>query len=202
MRHVIYTIPILVLALLPANCARAEDVPGWDEFAIVLQRNVFDSDRRPKETREPRVLETPAPAPAPPVFVDLVGIIVQNGKGIAFLAGSESDWRGAHEIELTKLLGPVTVCGFDSSAVKIDVAGHTMDWLVGTRLRKNGTQWEMTDDRSDSASAPASAPANAVSGTAQKMSVETGSASAAADNSDRAAVLRRLMERRQKETNQ
>lgn len=185
-----------IAALVPAaGTAAGSAAESWAEFAVVLKRNVFDPDRnRPVP---PSVSsERESPPPPPPEAVDLRGVFADGDAAIALLTGTRPEWQGTVRLASGAPVGPGTLRSFSTLALTLEIDGATVDWPVGTRLVKGYDGWAVDSQLGTAQLPAASAAAHPVDSSASSpgpVPTETGS-------SDRDAILKRLMERRMKES--
>lgn len=177
----------LLLACLAAGIGQAETVPSWDDYAVVIARNVFDPSRTGARPEPPS--GAGAPASVPP-FVELTGLLIRNDRALAFTNSTNPEWSGVMDIVPDQPAGPGVVTAVNSKEVELTIHDQPLTWRVGTRLTQDGDTWSVAAAaaESDEAASAAPAQANAAAGPA--------ASSATAD------ILKRLMERRKKETEQ
>lgn len=161
--------------------------PGPREYAaykIIHERNIFNANRSPRRGREEK-----APAQTPPkqIQIDtftLVGTLSSEQGEIAFFDGSGSDFRKA--VKLGASMAGYTVRQVEQSQVKLEAAGKEVVLKVGGQMRReDGGPWANT-------APPERGPAG------------IGSAAAGDDapaSAEEAEILRKLMEKREKESN-
>jgi len=78
---------VLLLGVLSAGRAEdAEPTPSWEDYDLVIRKNIFVRDResRPVRAVEPSE-ETPPPPPAPEEGLVLRGVTQRSGVSIAFV---------------------------------------------------------------------------------------------------------------------
>jgi hypothetical protein len=208
---------ILFLLAAVGQIAGAADTPatsqakGFDAFALTKARNIFDPERRAMrvETSE----APPTTAPSRPDYLALTGTMVTPGKALAFFNGSRSEYNKV--VPISEKLGDCTLVAIGGNQVELERKGKAVTLQIGQQITLDdaGTittatvmeqhastsdfrpsdDTRRTDDsrrRDDSrGSTSAAAPSTTVQPPA--------GAPAAPANS--AELLRRMMERRQKE---
>jgi hypothetical protein len=193
--------------------ARIESAPvKLDEssFRIVSERNIYNANRsggtvRSASSRRPARVETFA----------LVGTMAYEKGAFAFFEGSSS--------EFTKALKPDgVIAGYKlvdilANGVKLEMDGQVMELAIGSGLRREDQgAWKVSEmaavETGSTGSGGSSESANRYSrngrsrrggDSSSERSTESGSSSPAssstASNADQSEILKRLMERREKE---
>ncbi len=165
--------------------ATAEAGEGFEAFAGILRRNIFDPERQPAR---PAAEATPAPVATPEPRVDtvnLVGTWITENQRMAFLESPNGALAGIRQEG--EAVGDWTIAMIATDRVTLAQGEKKVEWGVGQGLRRSeGEAWQLTERTA------AAAPATASSAT-------TGTA-ATAGGGEQSEVLRRLMERRQRET--
>jgi len=181
---------------------------GFGAFRIVVDRNIFDPNRE-----QPRPNPQTAPPPEQPDQLDLVGVLISEREAVAFFEGAGATGGGACKRGQT--VGSYTVSAIDTSTVTLERAGEKIQLAVGRRLNtwKNG-KWEVVQApagssprsgagesadpaRDRQSSSPREKQGRETNATDKKPGEKTGKEAGSSDD-----VLKRLMERRQKEMGQ
>ena len=182
------------LLLFACSMGAAQPIPAWDDFAIVIENNVFDPTRT--VARRPILPVRPRPAPAPPApqreHLDLHGLLLEGSEVTVFLSSSRAEWTGTVTVAAGDVVGPGRILGFSSSALDLQVGNERTRWSIGTRLESADGVWAV---------AGAAKAAPALAGTASTgLSGTSSTPSPGGGSWDRAAVMRRIMERRKEES--
>jgi len=74
-----------------AENGQSFSTPEFSDFRIILERNIFDPDRRAKPAFSNA---SPQPTPVPTEEIRLVGTVINKGEAIAFFKGSDSSFNG------------------------------------------------------------------------------------------------------------
>jgi hypothetical protein len=181
------TIASILFASASANAA--DSPKGYDAFAFIRTRHIFDPNRRPPKK------ESEAPRPATPsrpksVHLSLTGTMVTDGKSLAFFSGSRSEFNKI--IGVGEKIGDFTVATITSGQVDLDQAGKPISLAVGKRLQLEGTE-------ADAAEPEPSAPASEAATSSPDPSKPAAPAAPAAAGGSPSDILKRMMERRAKE---
>ena len=191
----------------PARVESASQGTGESAFRIITERNIFNANRSGGqvrlESRRPAQIET----------FTLVGTMAYEKGTFAFFEGSSSEFTKAMKAD--SVIAGHKLVDIYASSVKLEADGKEIELPVGSQMRREDAGlWQVAvaeargsggggnasgnsssrSSRSDrgSVSSPASG-ANSESGS--PPSTNTSSSSA-----DQAEVLKRLMERREKES--
>jgi hypothetical protein len=185
------TAALLFLILACVGASAQERKPSYDSFKLVRTRNIFDPNRRAMrtESREPR-----SEGRSRPNWISLTGVMVSNEKSLAFFNSSRSDGRKVAGIGET--VADFKIVAITPLQVEWEHAGKRSVLAVGRQIELSGTTVEPVDTapalpgEDSNASHPADGSATPpASSTAPPAGVP----------GDKNDVLRRMMERRQKE---
>jgi Ni,Fe-hydrogenase III small subunit len=163
---------------------------GFDAYRIVVQRNIFDPERQPIATGgavQARVVEPP---PKASDYIILTGVMVDNGKALAFFSGSQPAYDKVTEVNGD--IAGAKVTKIAPGGIEVARAGRKIVVAVG--------QTVPFDD-----SAPGAPPADATlaSAAAPAMTGTTGAADLPPATpplpGNLTEVMRRMMERREHE---
>jgi len=182
-------IVLLAVVSLPVGSVSFAQAPapaqGFDVYRVLGERNIFDPNRLPMvQGAPPRVVEQPHKATD---YVMLTGVMVNNGKALAFFSGSRPDYDKVTEVN-GEIAG-AKLTRIAPAGIEVDRAGKKIVVAVG--------QTVPFDD-----SAPGAPPTDAVASTAAAPATTgTGDASPATPQlpGNLNEVMRRMMERRQHE---
>lgn len=161
-----------------------------DPASLLLSRNIFDPTRSPRRAPERGPIAPPVAPPRVRMLV-LTGSLVYPGKAVAFFSGSEPEYNRVIGPEET--VGPWTVRKVSTTGVELAREDEVVDLPVGRQLvQREAEPWALAD-----AAAPQPAPPSyrSPSSPTRGRNPET---PAAGDGGD-SDVMRRLMERRQRE---
>jgi hypothetical protein len=160
---------------------------GFDAYSVLTERNIFDPNRMP------RVAGAPPPVVEPPRkagdYVALTGVMIHEGRALAFFSGSRPDYDKVAEVN-GEIAG-AKVTRIAPGGIEVDRAGKKVVVAVGQTVPFDN-------------SAPGAPPADAVAASAPAGAATT----AGTEDSAPAApplpgnlndVMRRMMERRQHE---
>ena len=175
--------------LLLHEVATAQEAPppaqGYAAFRLVRTRNIFDPSRqgtvRTDEAPRPQTTATRSN------FIVLTGAMVTENKTLAFFTGSRPEFSKV--IPVGEKIADFTVKRITAAEVELDHAGKSIAVAVGALVPLEGTSAAgMTSDPLPPGvtAPPASAPG-------------TPPNSPPPPTGDKAEILRRMMERRQKE---
>jgi hypothetical protein len=189
------TAPLLALLLAPGFArAQSNEVPGDTDYAtfsrFITQRNIFDPNRYPHETRTPHRIVSRHIGSSAPSFT-LVGTM-SYGKGtFAFFSGNSDDFKkilpvsgsiASYEVTAITLTG-ATLSGPDKKSVQMK---------IGDQLQQENNGWQAVGPADISAGATAGAGPN------EGTTVDSAPAPPSANlgNND---ILKRLMQLREQE---
>ena len=172
----------------PAAPAAATNAPpgSYEAYRIVADRNIFNPSRTARTARS-RGGETEAPKPPPKIeSFALVGTMSYEKGWIAFFDSSTSAYRKSAKVG--DAIAGYTLKEIDWNHVKLESDGKALELKVNTQLRREDDgPWQPTA-RSGEFSAASSSSASA-----------SDSSLPSSDNGGASELLRRLMEKRQKE---
>ncbi|MCE5228393.1 hypothetical protein LLG95_02190 [bacterium] len=121
---------------------REPDANSFESFALITQRNIFDPTRTPYRSSS----ASAATNVATPVAdtIDLLGVLIDSGKSVAFTEGSSSDYKRTLEPGMT--IAGMKVAAISTDGLKMESGSQTIDWPVGKRIeRREGKGWELVD---------------------------------------------------------
>jgi hypothetical protein len=159
-----------------------------EAYQVIAQRNLFSPSRVGTPPRsEAAALETPTPTET----ITLTGVAVLDGEATALFSGSTPSLSGARRVG--EAMDNARITTISTAGVSFDTGGQGGDLrlAVGQSLRRlPGQAWQWS---ADAVSAPAAAPATEAAPAAQAAPPTAAPAGDAGD------ILKRLLERRQKE---
>jgi len=154
-------------------------------FKMIVDRNIFDPNRRPHRPGTPSVRR-------PKSFdsLTLVGTMTYEKGTFAFFDGTSSEYKKA--LKLTDTIAGYKVANIAPNSVKLASGTNELDLSVGAQLRREEDgPWLLAGRGGSYSDTPAATSATAAPTTA--------AASEAAPSGPDSDVLKKLMERRQKE---
>jgi hypothetical protein len=182
---------LLLAASTAALAAPAPKKPGFETYALLRTRNIFDPERQPGATAAatPSVQAPPGRAD----FAALTGILATPEKTLAFFSGSRPEYNGVLPVGGTITGAHITRITADT--VEIERDGKRTLIAVGQTVPLDAT--------SAPTAAPTTAPATAAPTTTDSAPASTAPSTSPAASApapaDRDALIRRMMEKRQKE---
>ncbi|MCX7887852.1 MAG: hypothetical protein N3B01_11450 [Verrucomicrobiae bacterium] len=204
--------PGICAAVLLATVATAAE--RFEDFRIIIQRNIFNLHRIPQRRDTPSYVR-PSYRPGSGDYIALVGTLTYQTNQIAFFDGSSPDYRKA--VRPSETVAGYRLVSIRPNSVRLDNNGKSVELRVGMRLsRTDGqiTPHEFTPPPpSATVSPPAVAPgtgavtvaaapvaAPAATGSSQTPAQPPPVPTVAAPPADPGEILRRLMQRREQET--
>jgi hypothetical protein len=188
---------LLSLAAMTAGAAEEETRPTgtWEDYRLIIQRNVFDPERRKPVVEQPKPEETPRPV------VDeilLVGTLLTDRETYAFFEGSQPDYRTVQTLRSTIADGTITEIAGDR--ISLVIQGVSLQLPVGNKLiRENQGEWKISTD----ATLTAASARNVVLESSGTDDREPRSESAPTEaESSESDLLKQLREKRQRELGQ
>lgn len=175
----------LIAWILAAGSLHAADTAkGFDAFRLVKTRNIFDPDRRAARVETPT---RSGPAPTRTNSISVTGTMVADGKALVFFSGSRPEYSKVIPVGAT--IADFKVTGITNAQVELSRDGKQIVVGVGKQVPLEGSSAAIAPPDA-SAAAPADAPP-------PEAAAPTEAKPASADEPNE--VLRRMMERRQKE---
>ena len=171
----------------------AEKVADFDAFRLLRTKNMFDPNRRPARTET-----ASAPRPAPvrenkSSSLSLTGTMVTEGKTLAFFTGTRADYSKVLSVGDT--IADCKITAIRPAEVEMERGGKPGVLAVGHQLQIEGAPSDVA------AVEPAAAPATGAPPADPAAPASAGPTVAPAPSNDKSDVLRRMMERREKEMN-
>ena len=189
--HAAFIIGATVALLVAGSARAAEPAKGFDAFRFVQTRNIFDPDRRAAPGSAPAP-ERAAPTAARANFIALTGTMVAEGKMLAFFSGSRSEYSKV--ISVGDTIADFKITGITNAQVELDRGGKPVVVAVGKQIPLEGSAAAIAVP--DVAAPPPDAPG--AQGPPAEASAPT-DAKPATPTDDKNEILRRMMERREKE---
>jgi hypothetical protein len=154
----------------------------YSAFRKVVENNIFDPNRRPNRIITPRD-STPS---RDPVYFTLVGTMSYEEGTFAFFSGSSSFYQKA--LKCSDIIGGYTVTRISPDSVKLAQDTHEVDLRIGMQMRQ----------AEDGSWAAANLPTTYTVNDFQPAST-TSATGAATSGGPESEILKRLMEKREKE---
>ncbi len=149
---------------------------SYANFNLVRTRNIFDPERQPYSAHLPPVAAHPS-APPIPDYVAVTGTLVTEEKALAFFGGSRPEFNAVLGVSGT--VANMKVTRITPEHVEVNRAGKPFVIPVGQQLALDGTAPIAAAPKTEAPSAPPAPPSAGAPGQAD--------------------IIRRMMERRQKE---
>ncbi len=172
----------------------AEPAQGFKTFHLIQTRNVFDPNRRPSRVEIPTQRTSTTKTRSRSNSLSLTGTMVTTGKSLAFFNGSRSEYSKV--IGVGDSVADFKVAAINAMQVELEKDGKRTSIAVGSQLTLEGSTVETvsTEPGAPSDDAPET-PTDATTTGAPNPP----SAPAPAGSDDKNDVVRRMMERREKE---
>ncbi len=188
-----------VSALILAGGAFAQDSgrasgPSLDSFKLILERNIFDPDRAPARGPRQRA-ESPGDELPPVDALALIGAVVHDSTVVAVFTGSRDEYRAT--VRPGDTLAGMTVSAISTNGVALQLDGQRFELPVGSHLSRVGDgPWQV-------ASGPMPEPrrrpgGGSLGGNSRRNAPVTSAPSVSVGGAD-PEVLKRMLERRQRE---
>jgi len=194
---------LLCGAVMPCARAQEEEDTGMsveDAFALLLERNIFDPERRayvePAEAPEEYV---PEETPPPEEWLRLGGVLITDEAALAFLEGSRPEYTVA--LYLDEYVANLLLIEVDTEGVTFYSEEGESRLPVGSGLARTGEgPWERRDAMAAMPAAAAPGPAPSAD-EASSDGPDDGSPAASGGEEDNGAesLLERLKRRREQE---
>lgn len=164
--------------------------PDYAEFRVIVERNIFAARRSGRVTGRGGT-SGQASAPRRTEYFVLVGTLEYGQKKVAFFDGSESVYRKA--VREGETLAEFRLSGIGYKSVRLEASTNVFELQVGWAMRKNAVgEWEPSREFVEAGSRREMI--SAASGGNVSSGTQSAQMSGAASD-----VLRRLMERRERE---
>lgn len=191
---------VLIAGAVLPRAARAADAAApaagggsFEKFELIVQRNIFDPNRRAGRRAEDTSATTPVLD-----TIDLLGTIIEGGEAVAFTEGSNAE--NSRTLRLGETIANMKVAAISTEGLRMLAGDLTVEWPVGKRLaRQEGQAWTVADSPArPSASRPSFRPSRSGDRAGRGGSVQQGNTS----NTNTADTLARMRERRKREMGQ
>ena len=194
--------------LVSASFAQTPNAPtgkGFDAFPLLRSRNVFDPNRRAPRTEESQA-RRPGQSRNRTDSFTLTGTMVTEGKTLAFFSGTRAEY--SRVIAVGESIGDFKLKTIAAGQVELERDGKATALAIGRTLQLEGTHApegpdtpeETVDSNTPPASAGTSPDAASLGSTSPSVAPGApGGATVPGAPPDKAELMRRMMERRQKE---
>jgi hypothetical protein len=186
--RIVWVITGLVLAgcwAASAQQTNAPSRPDYSYFRVIADRNIFDPDRYPHQSRSSRRNGRQGP------LVDsfsLVGTMSYPKGTFAFFDGTSSDYRKA--VKLDDAIAGYKVAEITRNAVTLTTTNKQIELKVGSQMRhEDQGGWQLVSQDES----PVEAEENSAADTSSSSATESSSAGEGND------VLKKLMQQREQE---
>jgi hypothetical protein len=159
----------------------------YASFKVIVDGNIFNPNRTSRRRGEP----TGHPTPKSFDSLTLVGTMTYEKGTFAFFDGTSSEYKKA--LKLTDSIAGYKLTNIAPNGVKLASGTNALELSVGAQLRReeNGP-WLLTGQSTSYAATPASTSTNALAAT-------TAAGPDAASGGAQSDIIKKLMERREKE---
>ncbi len=173
-----------------ASAAPSQPVNARDyaAFKVIPERNIFNPNRSARGAGTPKT--EPDKAPRIDSFA-LRGTMIYEKGSFAFFDGSSSDYRKV--LTTSNSIAGFTLKDIDSDGVKLEKEGKAIQLAVGQQLkRQNEGDWSVGEATNATQS-------GASSGSSTSRSSSTSGTETSSSSGSQSDVLKRLLEKREKE---
>jgi hypothetical protein len=192
MNHTRFLILATLFSLMAAQGYAQAPAKGYDVFATVKTRNIFDPTRRPVRNETPQ--DSKARDRTRPSYFTLTGTMVVDGRSLAFFSGSRSEYSKV--IPVGESVAGYKVLAITPLQAEVEREGKSFVMAVGHRLQLEGLTDEIPASELTGANGN-----NGNNNNSPSSPSAPGAPSSAppAVSTDKAELLRRMMERAQAE---
>ena len=178
-----------------AGAQAAEKVAGFDAFRLMRTKNMFDPNRRPARTETASARTTAPVRENKSSTLTLTGTMVTEGKILAFFGGTRADYSKVLSVGGT--IADCKITAIKATEVEMERGGKPGTLAVGHQLQIDGAPSDVPAAETTAAApaAPGAPPADSAA------PATVGPTAGPAPSNDKNDVLRRMMERREKEMN-
>jgi hypothetical protein len=174
---------VALASSLPA-AAQLTNAPAaaadYSSFRLVADRNIFDPNRRPHDTRSNRRQSASRSVPT----FSFVGTMDYRRGRFAFFDGTDSDYRRA--LSTNGVIAGYTVAEITPTSVKLQSTNKSVELKIGSQMRQEAGAWQLIANEEWTPAATADNP--------------TAAATPAADfGGEPNDVLKQLMQKREQE---
>jgi hypothetical protein len=182
----------LTSAVFAADTNNASSVVSLQNFKIITQRNIFDPNRRAGSGERGRRIDPNRLARAD--GFSLVGTLLDKRGNYAFFSGSDSKYKKV--LKVNGIIANYKVTEVTPDYVELESNGsNQVKMTVGMQMKKlDAGEWQLVDGTVALAKVSDTT-------TSETKDTETSDSSPSTGNSSADAVLKRLMQAREKELN-
>lgn len=194
-----------------AEPSPASDAPRLEAFNVLLERNIFDPQRRPNERGGEKSREETAATTSTTERISLDGVMIDGGRAVAFFEGTETQYTVA--VRLGEEIAGHRLVEIHTDQVRLEKKGRTLELPVAGQLsRAEKGDWVVAKEvipilgdsstTSDSTSTDEEkSPSDGEDGPGKKAKGGR-KARGAKDGDSQNDMVKKLMERRRKELGQ
>ena len=164
-------------------------VVSFEAFRIIAQRNIFNPNRYAGRQGGPRNPRQIARAPG----FALVGTMIYEKGAFAFFDGTDPQYKKV--LKPSDTIADYRVAEIAPSYVKLETSGNQTTLPVGMQMKEIDGKWELAEG-TESLGRSSDNPSGA---SASETTAEAGSETSSGGGSGADAILRRLMQQREKE---
>lgn len=172
----------LLIALNNSGWGQTREKQGFKEFRIILERNIFDPDRKaPQKDFKPPASEETTPREQ----IGLLGVFFNGKESTIFFEGSQSSYNG--EWKPGDVIAGFRIEKARTNGLVLEKNGRKINLSVGSVMTKtNREDWQIS-----------ASPLNSIKSQEKESATKT-------DTKDESAndILQKLMERRRQENDQ
>lgn len=183
-------VPVPVASAAPTNSRTRLD---YSAFSIIAERNIFNPNRyyvRPGEG--------PRPTPKVTEFLALTGTISYEKGTFAVFDGTRSEYQKV--VKPSDAIAGYTVMDIEPNCVKLTSGTNHVKLDVGTQMRRDDEgDWTLAGLAESYASASISASASVSSSVSSSAATVPSAAPPTASSGEESDVVKRMMQRREKE---
>jgi hypothetical protein len=133
-----------VQALGRAQENRSSTAPGFESFRIVVDRNIFDPNRR---ASRPESRSEPKEPAAEPDQIALTGVLIHEGAAVAFFEGTKPEY--SVDLKEGGTVAGHRVVEIRTDGLKLSKDGRETALRVGSGMsRQNGGEWGLSSSPS------------------------------------------------------
>jgi len=168
---------------------------GFDAFQMVRLKNIFDPNRKPMRVDSSSESKSAKDRNRPSYFT-LTGTMVAEGRSLAFFSGSRSEFSKV--LPVGEMVGGYKVVSITSAQTELEHDGKSVVMTVGMSQQIDGSTDEGPGPAPagpDGSAAAATPPASGAPPSDSNSSAPAASAPTLPATTDKAEILRRLMER-------
>jgi hypothetical protein len=171
----------------PVIAKAASSSPEFTSFKIILQRNIFDPNRTPFRENSDQSRKS-RPNPQQTDRFTLLGVLIHNGDPLAFFEGSQTEFR--REFKPGETIAGFRIAGISTEKVLLEKEGRKIPIPVGQGMSStDGEEWEV-----------GSGTGTVVKDDSVKNVPPENPAKDKGQDTDTSDLLKKMMERREKET--